>query len=194
MDPPQHTSTMTQLIYMGDGIYTFGSTEALKEFLTIDGKCVANATRARCKIKRGRAVKEIQPQLEKIVSTGFPSGKASFHLKKCARECICGWHKSKNGHIYKDWTHRLWVAYLEKNGVDNIPVGSVAPALEDKEKWKEVLRQLKRQPPAQAGMRPVLQTVLRKRLTLVKQMHLTQNEKPPPLIQTRTTPLVGGLA
>lgn len=182
MDPTQHNSMMTQLICMGDGTYTFGSTEALKEFLSIDGECVANAKTALCKNSRMNAVKKMEPQFEKVVSDGFPSKMTASKLREVAKGCICWRHESQHNDIYDDWTRRLWVAYLEKNGVGNIPVDSETPALEDKKKWKKVLRQLKRQPPAQAGMYTAVRAISKPRLTPIQQTHLSRNECPPPLI------------
>ena len=189
---------MPQLIDRGDGTYAFKSAEALKRFLSINGKCLGEARKGPCQ----KAKKVDDGMFAKLVdgtgAAGFPSQEAAAVLDRVAGACICGvGHldaKTQRGRIYNEWNRKLWVAYLEKNGVHPARADGSAPRLEDKLKWKEVLRQLTDSSQAQEGMNPALRAMPKKRLTPIQQAHLIQDKNPPTLIQTRTTRPVGGLA
>lgn len=194
---------MSQIIDNGAGTYTFSDAAALKTFLLIENRCLGKGKNRPCKVTPKKAINATQPQLEKVVRAGFPSGTAASELRKVAYGCICNNNHAgvlsghgevipQDKHLYNEWNHKLWMAYRKKNDVSDNLVDKEVPSLGDPTKWEEALHQLKRQSPAQTGMYTDLSAISRNQLTLMQQIHLTQDENPSPLNQPRATALVGG--
>lgn len=161
--------TMPELTQIGHGVYTFGDAAALKEFLLIDGKCLAKAQKKRCQNPKA-AGKDMNKKLDEVVVKGFPSTYAASTLREIARECICntkpkhldivsGYGEDvkatpQHVHLYNEWNRKLWVAYLKKNGVFWVRVDEQAPSLEDPvEKWTKEVNVLKALPTLGSSVR-----------------------------------------